>query len=241
MAMEPILEAVVHDLADQSDAATRESSSRFFREPVRSRGVKTAAVRAVARKHWKEVEPLGKARILALCEGLYRTGYLEDGFVAADWAARLAPAFEPGDIGVLGAWVDRYIDNWAACDTLCNHAVGDLVARYPETVEVLKEWAGSGNRWMRRAAAVSLVVPAKRGEFLEDALAIADLLLLDADDMVRKGYGWLLKEASRRHRDEVHAFVLARRDVMPRTALRYAVELMPPELRAEAMRREKKG
>lgn len=90
---------------------------------------------------------------------------------------------------------------------------------------------------MRRAAAVSLVVPAKRGEFLKDALAIADLLLRDEDDMVRKGYGWLLKEASRRHHDEVYAFVLARRTVMPRTALRYAIELMPPDLRAEAMRK----
>jgi len=236
--MDPIPEAVGCDLAARSDTATRENASRFFKESVRCRGVKTATVHAVAREHWHEVEPLGRARILALCEDLYRTGYLEDGFVAADWAARLAPAFEPGDIAVLGAWVERYVDNWAACDTLCNHAVGDLVARFPETVDVLKEWAGSENRWMRRAAAVSLVVPAKRGDFLEDALAIADLLLLDADDMVRKGYGWLLKEASRRHRDEVYEFVLARRDVMPRTALRYAIELMPPEFRAGAMKRE---
>jgi 3-methyladenine DNA glycosylase AlkD len=235
--MESIIEAVGQDLANLSDAATRENASRFFKESVRCRGVKTAAVHAVAREHWRSVAPLGKAEVFALCEDLYRTGYLEDGFVAADWAARLAPAFGPGDIAVLGAWVERYVDNWAACDTLCNHAVGDLVARFPETVEVLKEWAGSGNRWMRRAAAVSLVVPAKRGEFLADALAIADLLLLDTDDMVRKGYGWLLKEASRKHRDEVLAFVLARRDVMPRTALRYAVELMPPELRAEAMKK----
>ena len=110
------------------------------------------------------------------------------------------------------------------------------MARFPGAVDVLKAWAASENRWMRRAAAVSLVVPAKRGEFLDDALAIADLLLLDSDDMVRKGYGWLLKEVSRHHCDEVYAFVLARRDVMPRTALRY-VELMPPELRAEAMKR----
>jgi 3-methyladenine DNA glycosylase AlkD len=175
--------------------------------------------------------------VLARCEDLYRTGYLEDGLVAADWAERLAPSLGPEAVRLLGGWVDRYVDTWAACDTLCNHAVGDLVARYPETIAVLKAWAGSENRWMRRAAAVSLVVPAKRGEFLDDALAIADLLLLDEDDMVRKGYGWLLKEASRRHRDEVHAFVLSRRDVMPRTALRYAVELMPHELRAKAMRR----
>ncbi len=235
--MEPIPEAVGRELAARSDAATLASSSRFFKEPVRCRGVKTAAVHAVAREHWKRVEPLGKVRILALCEELYRTGYLEDGFIAADWAAWVAPAFEPGDIDVLGAWVERYVDNWAACDTLCNHAVGDLVARFPGTVDSLKAWAASENRWMRRAAAVSLVVPAKRGAFLDDAFAIADLLLLDGDDMVRKGYGWLLKEASRHHRDEVYAFVLARRDVMPRTALRYAVELMPPELRAAAMKR----
>ena len=235
--MEPIPGTVVRELAGLVDPATLAGSARFFREPVRSRGVKTAAVHAVARKHWKDVEPLGRARILALCEELYRTGYLEDGFVAADWAARLAPSIEPGDIDLLGAWVERYVDNWAACDTLCNHVVGDLVSRFPETVEVLKAWTQSPNRWVRRAAAVSLVVPAKRGAFLDDALAIADLLLLDGDDMVRKGYGWLLKEASLRHRDEVYAFVLARRDVMPRTALRYAVELMPPELRAGAMKR----
>jgi 3-methyladenine DNA glycosylase AlkD len=235
--VDPIVEAVGRDLANLSDAATREGSSRFFKEPVRCRGAKTAAVRGVERQRWKDVAPLGKARIFALCEDLYRTGYLEDGFVAASWAARLAPAFEPDDITVFGGWVERYVDNWAACDTLCNHAVGDLLARFPEKVGVLREWARSENRWMRRAAAVSLVVPAKRGMFLDDALVIADLLLLDADDMVRKGYGWLLKEASRRHRDEVLAFVLARRDVMPRTALRYAIELMPPDLRAEAMRR----
>jgi 3-methyladenine DNA glycosylase AlkD len=235
--MEPIIEIVGRDLVELSEAQTMEISSRFFKEPVRCRGVRTANVHAIAKAHWPKVRHLEKERVLALCEDLYRTGYLEDGFVAADWAARLAPAFEPGDIAVLGAWVEQYVDNWAACDTLCNHAVGDLVARFPATVAVLKEWARSENRWMRRAAAVSLVVPAKRGAFLDDALAIADLLLLDSDDMVQKGYGWLLKEASRRHRDEVYVFVLARRDRMPRTALRYAIELMPAELRTEAMRR----
>jgi len=235
--LDPIVEAVGQDLAEVSDAGIRETSSRFFKESVRCRGVKTGTVHAIGKKWWSEVAHLGKARIFALCEELYRTGYIEDGFIAADWAARIAPAFEPGDIVVLGSWVERYVDNWAACDTLCNHAVGDLVALFPETVAVLKEWARSENRWMRRAAAVSLIVPAKRGAFLDDVLAIADQLLLDTDDMVRKGYGWLLKEASRKHREEVYAFVLARRGVMPRTALRYAIELMPPELRATAMKK----
>jgi 3-methyladenine DNA glycosylase AlkD len=90
---------------------------------------------------------------------------------------------------------------------------------------------------MRRAACVSLIVPVKHGKFLSEALETADLVLTDPDDMVQKGCGWLLKEASRRHTPEVFEYVMRNREVMPRTALRYAIELMPGELRKEAMRR----
>ena len=64
------------------------------------------------------------------------------------------------------------------------------------------------------------------------------MLLNDADDMVQKGYGWLLKEASRKHQKEVFNYVLTNRTAMPRTALRYAIELMPKELKAEAMKKD---
>ena len=86
------------------------------------------------------------------------------------------------------------------------------------------------NRWMKRAAAVSLIVPAKRGKFLKDIFEIADMLLTDTDDMVQKGYGWLLKEASRLHQKEVSNYVARNKKVMPRTALRYAGSppAMPP-------------
>ena len=90
---------------------------------------------------------------------------------------------------------------------------------------------------MKRASAVSLIVPAKRGLFLSDAFEICDALLLDGDDMVQKGYGWLLKEESRMHQKEVFDYVVAHRAVMPRTALRYAIELMPKELKIEAMKK----
>lgn len=68
--------------------------------------------------------------------------------------------------------------------------------------------------------------------------SLADILLQDGDDLVRKGYGWLLKEASREHRDAVFGYVLGKKRIMPRTALRYAIELMPQEMRKEAMRKD---
>jgi 3-methyladenine DNA glycosylase AlkD len=90
---------------------------------------------------------------------------------------------------------------------------------------------------MRRAAAVSLIVPAKRRKFLDDVFAIADLLLTDNDNMVQKGYGWLLKEASRKHQKDVFDYVMKNKKAIPRTALRYVIELMPKELKAEAMKK----
>lgn len=53
--------------------------------------------------------------------------------------------------------------------------------------------------------------------------------------MVQKGYGWLLKVASQVHEKEVFAYVLKNKKVMPRTALRYAIEKMPKALREKAM------
>lgn len=236
--MDPVIEAIRREFAAHADPETCAKSQRFFKEGVRCYGIRTATVTAIAKKYWKEVKSREKPEIFALCEELYRSGMLEEAFVVSEWASRLADRYEPDDIAVFRRWIETYITNWATCDGLCNHAVGDYIVRYPEEIEELKRWTQSENRWMRRAAAVSLIVPAKHGEFLDEALAIADLLLTNTDDMVQKGYGWLLKEGSRKHTDEVFSYVMAKKQKMSRTALWYAIELMPKELRAEAMKKD---
>ena len=71
--------------------------------------------------------------------------------------------------------------------------------------------------------------------FLDDILAIADILLEDGDDLVQKGYGWMLKAASEANRQAIFDYIMSKKTVMPRTALRYAIEKMPKELKALAM------
>jgi 3-methyladenine DNA glycosylase AlkD len=106
---------------------------------------------------------------------------------------------------------------------------------YPEKIKDLRIMAGSGNRWVKRASAVSLIIPARKGMFLTEIFGIAETLLTDTDDMVRKGYGWMLKAASQAHQKEVFEFVMKNRLVMPRTSLRYAIEKMPLDLKKAAM------
>ncbi|QYZ78741.1 DNA alkylation repair protein [Methanofollis formosanus] len=236
--MDPVIAQIREELQEQADPEIRKNSRRFFKEEIVCYGLKTSAVHAIAKKYWKEVKTRDKAEIFALCEELYRSGYMEEAFIVSKWAHLLKDRYEPGDLAVFRHWIETSISNWAECDGLCNHAVGDFIEEYPGYIEELKRWTQSENRWMRRAAAVSLIVPAKHGKFLDDAIEIADLLLTDEDDLVQKGYGWLLKEASRQHRDEIFAYVMEHKKTMPRTALRYAIELMPKEMRAEAMKKD---
>ena len=108
-----------------------------------------------------------------------------------------------------------------------NKIIAVTVKKDPGLVERLLEWTGSENRWRRRAAAVSLVPMARRGEMLRDVFKVADRLMTDGDDMVQKGVGWMLKEASKKHPDEVREYLLRWRTESPALILRYASEKLP--------------
>ena len=236
--MDPVILEIREELIRNRDDATQKSFPRFFREEVKCYGVKTGTVGKIANKYWLEIKSRNKAEIFGLCEELYRSNYCEEAFIVSSWVPKLKERYERKDLALFRHWIESYITNWAMCDSFCNHSIGDFIEKYPECLDELKRWTGSDNRWMRRASAVSLIIPAKHGKYLDIVFEIASLLLTDNDDMVQKGYGWLLKEASRHHQREVFEYVMRHRTAMPRTALRYAIELMPPDLKLEAMKRD---
>jgi len=232
-----VLCRVREELGRNIDLPTRDGAHRFFKEGVKVHGVKTAVVHVLAKKYFKEIKHLSKEEVFTLCEDLYSTDYLEEASIASAWSHELRKAYEKSDFKRFEGWIQKYINNWAKCDVFCNHTVGSFIELFPDFTEKLKLWSRSDNRWMRRAAAVSLIVPARRGKLLEVVFEIADLLLEDDDDLVQKGYGWMLKEASRMHQKEIFDYVVRNRSVMPRTALRYAIEKMPDSMRKEAMKK----
>lgn len=231
-----VVEYVRRQLKINSTLQAKKSFQRFFKEPVLCHGVKSGVVVKIAKDNFPGVKDLPKKVLFQICEQLFKSGYCEEAWVASNWV-HWKNDYEETDFPYYERWVNKYIDNWAECDTFCNHTVGAFIEKYPKYVRKLKVWAKNKNLWLRRAAAVSLIIPAKEGKFLEEAFEISDILLMDKEDMVQKGYGWLLKEASRKHQKEVHSYVMRYKDRMPRTALRYAIELMPESLRKRAMRR----
>ena len=233
--MENILGKIREELRNSIDEKTLATSQHFFREKINFYGVKVPTVQKIGKQNFNRSSFRSKAEIFDLCESLWQSGYLEESFIACNWSYYIHKEFEPDDFRIFERWIGNYVSNWASCDTLCNHTVGEFLEMYPEYLGKLKTFAVSDNRWLRRAAAVSLIIPARKGKFLEDIFEIADILLRDKDDLVQKGYGWMLKAAADAHQQEVFEYVVRNKAVMPRTALRYAIEKMPKEMKVLAM------
>jgi 3-methyladenine DNA glycosylase AlkD len=230
-----IVAAIRRDLLNQVDEKTKSNYQHFFKEKVTFYGVGNYTVDKIAARYFPAVKPLGKKGIFRLCEELFKSDYCEEAFIACNWSYRLRKEYTPDDFPIFEKWLRKYVNNWAKCDTLCNHTIGFLVEMYPQFLKNLKQWAKADNRWLKRAAAVTLIIPAKQGKFLEDIFQISNTLLTDPDDLVQKGYGWMLKDAAIKHQADIFEYIMKNKKTMPRTALRYAIERMPPDLKHRAM------
>lgn len=236
--MENIIDNIRMELKKNIDEKTLATSQYFFREKIKCYGVKVPVVNKISKAFFKRIDFKTKPEIFDLCESLWQSGFIEESFIACHWSYFIHKKYEPADFQIFERWINDYVNNWASCDTLCNHTVGEFIVMYPEYITSLKDLAKSENRWMRRASSVSLIIPAKKGKFLGDILEIADILLLDTDDLVQKGYGWMLKAASQSNQQAIFEYVMKNKAMMPRTALRYAIEKMPDDLKGLAMMRQ---
>jgi len=231
-----IIDKIRKELKKQDKAENKVNYQQFFKEkldePV---GLKSAVLRKISNQLFKEIKMLPKNEILDIADKLLESNERYFRFFAFDWAIKVKKDYTKTDFNRFERWLKKYVSNWGQCDHISTGPIGLVVLMYPELAQKTKKWTKSRNRWERRAAAVSLIMPVRNRLLLDEVFKTADILLTDEDDMVRKGYGWMLKEASNVYQKEVFAYVMKHRAKMPRTALRYAIEKMPPTLRKKAM------
>jgi 3-methyladenine DNA glycosylase AlkD len=90
------------------------------------------------------------------------------------------------------------IDSWWTVDAFARTLSGPAWPQGQVSDEIIRRWAGSEDRWWRRAALVSTVALNMRsyggtGD-VERTLGICRLLVADHDDMVVKAMSWALRE-----------------------------------------------
>ena len=233
MSNQNIIKKIKSDLNKNIDQKYKKGAENYFKEKIKVYGVRSPITRKIAQKYFPK--DLDKKQIFALCEQLLKTGYMENSLIALAWAYRLKKKYQKSDFKIFETWLKKYITNWATCDDLCTHTLGEFIMQYPEVLPKVFKWTKSKNRWLRRASAVIFVNPVKKKKYLKNVFQTANALLQDQDDLVQKGYGWMLNEASIPYTKKVFQYIMKHKSKMPRTALRYSIERYPQKLRKKAL------
>ncbi len=233
----PTVEAIENELARLADPATAEFLGRFFKtgpgeygEGDHFLGIRVPVLRRLARKY----RSLG----LSDCRALLVSPYHEARLLAL---LILVQAYDRGDEErrdeIYRLYLDHvsYVNNWDLVDSSAEHIVGRHLRDRDRSI--LYDLARSSSIWERRIAIMATFGYVKAGSF-EETLRLADVLLSDPHDLIRKAVGWMLREVGKRDRGVAEAFLRPRYRRMPRTMLRYAIEKYPEALRQQYLRGE---
>jgi len=124
------------------------------------------------------------------------------------------------------------INNWDLVDLGAQYVVGGYLFDKPR--EILYSLARSSDMWERRTAIFSTSYFIRRGD-LDDTYQIAEILLHDAQDLIHKATGWMLRAAGDQDRPRHLRFLDQHAGTMPRTLLRATIEKLEPEVRKHYM------
>jgi len=197
-------------------------------------GVRMGQVFALAKKFTdlslKEIEKLLESPIHEV-----RTGAVS----IMDFRARNKKITPEERKALFDLYIKRHdrINNWDLIDRSAPYVVGGYLSDKPRNI--LYKLARSKNMWERRTAIVSTFYFIRQGD-VADTFEIAELLLKDKEDLVHKAAGGWLREAGKKDKARLVAFLDKHAAVMPRTMLRYAIEHFPKKERDQYLQLKNK-
>lgn len=232
--------AVGDRLNDAADDKTREWWERYLKGTVPFRGVPMRSIRAVVHDVWRDLGlgELPPAQQVCLALGLFREPYSEDKLAGVLALAELLLAhLGLEDVDRLGSpLAEGHIADWGTCDWYCVKVLGPFVEKGPdrrERAEALASWRRAETLWQRRAAAVSLVNLAPKGEsvfpgFSQMSIRVCEANAESPERFLQTSVGWLLRELSRADPQIVRTFVEGHKEQLSREAYRMATAKIDP-------------
>jgi len=219
------LENLREDLHQAANPQKAKILQRFFKtgkgeyaEGDKFLGVAVPQTRAIIKKYWRGIS-IGEAEILLHAE-------IHEERMAA--LLILAEKFEKGDEPSRKEIFDLYlanakfVNNWDLVDLSAPKIAGAYLENRDKSI--LPKLAKSKNLWERRIAMLAVFRFIKNGDAAM-ALKIAEILISDKEDLIRKAVGWMLREIGKNCGQKIEEDFLRRHyRIMSRTTLRYAIE-----------------
>lgn len=121
------------------------------------------------------------------------------------------------------------INNWDLVDLSAPKILGEHLL--DKDRNILYNFAKSNDLWEKRIAVLSTFTLIKNNDF-NDAQKIYEVLITDKHDLIHKAVGWMLRELGKIDIKTEEEFLKKYYTTMPRTMLRYAIEIFPEKKRA---------
>jgi 3-methyladenine DNA glycosylase AlkD len=223
-----------------ADDRARQYWERYLKGTARFRGVPMAAIRTAVRTLWHTEQLSGwpTSQLLALAEHWFGQPLSEDKLagtllIAEQLAGRLT--LEDGDALARPPAGGKLAD-WSSCDWYATKALHAYLTansqQLPARAELVAGWSTAANLWQRRAAVVAFVklapqVPPPFPGLVDLLLAACANNLVSSDRFAHTGPGWLLRELSRSHPDQVARFVDAHPELSAEAAQMATARLRP--------------
>jgi 3-methyladenine DNA glycosylase AlkD len=225
----------ISTIKEFSNERDQEKVMRSFKgndKSTRSLGLAFRTVFAIA-KQFSGME-------LAEVEKLLESKYYEVRMGAAsimDFKARNKKTTAPERKALFNLFLDQHdrLNNWDFADRAAPSVIGEYLL--DKDRRILYKLAKSKDPWRRRTAIVSTYAFIKRNQ-LDDTFALAELLLLDKEDLVNKAVGSWLREAGKKDQSRLRQFLNKYAATMPRSTLRYAIEKLDKADRTHYMNLE---
>jgi 3-methyladenine DNA glycosylase AlkD len=203
----------------------------FFKREIKSRGWYTADLRRAAVGLRRQVrQEQGLEFLVEVADHLFSGSVLEEKAAAVFLLEKLDSEFGDHEFKLFESWLDR-ISSWADHDALVHDLIAPMIVSKPARAKAVFRWAKSPNRWHRRAACVALIRGSRAKMFFPEITELSDFLLADADDMVQKGLGWLLRETAKFDAKRTVPYLFKVRRHTPQLVLRTACETLPAGVR----------
>ncbi|NMA73532.1 MAG: DNA alkylation repair protein [Bacteroidales bacterium] len=197
----------------------------------------TGDIRKLSAKLYRSIGDKSKDAVFLICESLLEQRNWPMGVIAFDFAYRVKKQYDENMFSIFESWLSKYVRGWGDCDDFCTHSFGELIMQNTSLVHKIIPWTKRNEFWIRRASAVVLIPSIYYDKYKEtNPTLISDLLMNDQENLVRKGYGWMLEVLSTKGPQLVYDYIVKDKGVMPRVAFRYALEKMDQERKVELMR-----
>jgi len=217
-------------LRDLANAEMAEHAQRFFKTGEgqygcgdRFLGIRVPVLRALVKQH--------RTMPLAQLGQLLRSEYHEERlFALLGMVEQFSGSDELNRTAIYTLYLKntRTINNWDLVDCSALYIVGAYLE--DKDKQPLYTLAVSKSLWERRIAMIAPFHLIRKNRF-EEALAIAEILRDDKEDLIHKAVGWMLREIGKRNLAAEKRFLNKHADKMPRTMLRYAIEKLPEDQR----------